>query len=149
MGRLDGRLKTLERHAGGAEAEPDYQEALAAWRVLLAAVVRVRRPVVFDGDLAAVVRAVPRDVLLRAVALRAGLLRAVERDEELLLVVVLVVLLDVVVAMSGDQPLRVSVGSLLVLSLRSQSVPTLRTLVCKPGPAPGYRSTNGCSVTDL
>src|SRR5215210_8221637 len=81
--------------------------ALAAWRVLLAAVERVRRAVVFDGDLAAVVRAVPRDVLLRAVLLRTVLLRAVDRLVDLVpepLVEALVVVLDVVVvAMSCDQ----------------------------------------------
>jgi hypothetical protein len=50
--------------------------ALAARRVWFFAVLRVRRPVVFDGDLAAV-RVVLRAAVLRVAGLRAVVLRGV------------------------------------------------------------------------
>ena len=78
--------------------------ALAASRVLFCAVVRVRRPVVFVGDLRAVERdAVLRDALRVVVLLRAVLRRVVA---PLLLVVVLVV-----VAMWRSAPLVASQGN--------------------------------------
>jgi hypothetical protein len=77
--------------------------APAAWRVWFFAVVRVRRAVVFDGDLAAV-RVLLRAPVLRVVDLRAVVLRGV------LLRVVPVLLVPVVpvvalVAISVSPPL--------------------------------------------
>ena len=78
--------------------------ALAAWRVWFFAVVRVRRPVVFDGDFAAVrvlaVRVVLRALVLRVVDLRAVVLRGV-----LLRAVDLVVVLLALVAIGFDASL--------------------------------------------
>src|SRR5215207_5589591 len=84
--------------------------ALAASRVLFCAVVRVRRPVVFVGDLRAVERvvvreAVPREALRVAAPLRPAALRFAE---VLLLVVPLLAVEFVVVAMLMVSPSRVA-----------------------------------------
>ena len=70
---------------------------MAASRVLFCAVVRVRRPVVFDGDLAAVERVVLR-VVVRALRLRvaaAFLAAALRFAADVLLVVVVPVVVAI------------------------------------------------------
>ncbi len=68
---------------------------MAASRVLFCAVVRVRRPVVFDGDLAAVERVVLRVRVVRLRVAAAFLAAALRFAADVLLVVVV----PVVVAM--------------------------------------------------
>src|SRR3954452_8950085 len=107
--------------------------ALAASRVLFCALLRVRRPVVFDGDLAAVERVVLRVVprlVVRALRLRvaAAFLAAALRFAADVLLVVLVP----VVAMVGVSPFSVAFPWIRILVL-SPLVPVYqRTYVCKP-----------------
>src|SRR3954452_13150483 len=99
--------------------------ALAASRVLFCALLRVRRPVVFDGDLAAVERVVLRVVprlVVRELRLRvaAAFFAAALRFAA---DVLLVVLLPVVVAMVGVSPFSVASNKDISSKSVSTSVP--------------------------
>src|SRR3954453_23402559 len=124
----------------------------AAWRVWFLAVLRVRRPVDFAGDLAAVrvlgrdaVRVLLREAVLRVVDLRAVLpVRAVDLRAVLLRAVDLVVVLLLVVPLAlvaMGKPPSWWLVSRLVLSL-SCSECTLRTPVCKPAAGWRYAEAN-------